>query len=107
MKKYVPSGYQIISIDVSRVDDDDNLLEETEDEKVLYELCRSGKLHRKPILMDVKMGVGGAHLTGFPIILGNSITVQQIKLEEGSINGYTQVILELVDNKILVTIEEQ
>ena len=107
MKKYVPSGYQIISIDATRVDDDGNLLEETEDEKVLYEICRSGKLHRKPILMDVHLGSNGLHLTGVPMIVGDRITVQEIQLEEGSISGYTQVILELVDDKILVTVEEQ
>lgn len=107
MKKYVPSGYQIISIDTSRVDDDGNLLEETEDEKVLYEIMRSGKLHRKPILMYAKMGNGGAELTGYPVILSNSLTLQQIKLAEGVIDGYTQIILELVDNKILVSVEEQ
>ena len=53
-KAITPSGYYIISIDSSHVDDDGYLLEETEDEKVLYELCRTGKILNKPLLLSIK-----------------------------------------------------
>ena len=49
-KKYYPSGHQIIVIDTSNVDDG-NLLETTEDEKLLYKLFASGKHLQKPILL--------------------------------------------------------
>lgn len=50
-KKYVPSGYQIINIDVSDKTSGTAFTPETEDEKLLFELL-SGNV-KKPILLKI------------------------------------------------------
>ena len=40
-KKYVPSGYQILEIESTDKDNDDILLKNTDDEKLLYELFKT------------------------------------------------------------------
>lgn len=106
MKKYVPSGYQILSIDCSRVDNDGNLLEETEDEKVLYELFRNNRISSKPILLNAYVP-SGFSITGFAIYNIGTLSILDLVMEDGSINGYTQVRLTYNNNKINVRIEEQ
>lgn len=106
MKKYVPSGYQILSIDVTRVDENNHLLEETEDEKVLYDLMRNGKLDRKPILLQARHGNSGFVLTGFVIINGVSIQLSDIVLTDGVIDGYTIVKLGWTGEKVVVEVQE-
>lgn len=61
-KKYVPSGYQIINIDVTGLIDGDEL-PVNEDTEILKELFESGKIHEKPILLCLDNG-GGLH-SGF------------------------------------------
>lgn len=50
-KKYAPSGYQIIEIDVDKVDSDGILLKSTDDAKLLYKLFKTGDYKKKPILL--------------------------------------------------------
>ena len=64
-KKYIPSGYQIISIDVSDKSSGTGFTPETEDEKILYEILSSSKF-TKPILLDID--TGAYHYIGFAII---------------------------------------
>ena len=52
-KSYKPSGYQIISIDVTDKTSGDTFAPETEDEKILFEILKEQK-RNKPVLLSVK-----------------------------------------------------
>lgn len=69
-KKYTPSGYQIINIDVSARTSGIPFTPETEDEKLLHEILSSGEI-KKPILLNVITSLYGT-ITAFPIITDNS-----------------------------------
>ena len=73
-KKYVPSGYQILEIESTDKDNDDILLKNTDDEKLLYELFKSGKILEKPILLRVTAS-GTPTMCGFPIVSLSAITL--------------------------------
>lgn len=77
MKKYTPSGYQIINIDVSDKTSGTPFTPETEDEKLLHSLLSSGKLEPKPILLTVYGGENGYYMSGFGVInpIDKSITL--------------------------------
>ena len=54
MKKYVPSGYQIITVDgTNYVEPSSKIETPTEDEKVLIDILKSGEI-KKPILLTIK-----------------------------------------------------
>ena len=72
-KKYVPSGYQIINLDVSDKTSGIPFTPETEDEKILHEILSSGKLS-KPILLHIITGAP-YEITGFAVKTDNSISL--------------------------------
>ena len=72
-KKYTPSGYQIISIDVSDQTSGTAFTPETEDEKLLHEILSSGEI-KKPILLRL-FGITDDVLVGFPLIVDNKLTI--------------------------------
>ena len=51
-KKYVPSGYQIINLDLTGKTSGTPFTPETEDEKLLHQILSSGKIE-KPILIHL------------------------------------------------------
>ena len=70
MKKYVPSGYQIINIDTTDKTSGTGFTPETDDEKILYEILSSGKLEPKPILLKIKTSV--VSLCGYGVIVDDT-----------------------------------
>lgn len=72
-KKYTPSGYQIISIDVSAKTSGTAFTPETEDEKLLHEILSSGEI-KKPILLKL-FGIADTVLVGFPFIIENKLSL--------------------------------
>lgn len=80
-KKYVPSGYQIINIDVSDKTSGTPFTPETEDEKLLYSILKSGE-NKKPILLQIK--TSGYLMSGFVVI---DILAETISLVNGDIGG--------------------
>ena len=86
-KKYIPSGYQIISIDVSDKTNGTPFTPETEDEKLLYEILSSDKI-KKPILLDFK--TSGYHFIGFPNI---EIGSKQLILTYGPVGSTVTEIM--------------
>ena len=88
-KKYVPSGYQIIEIDLTNRTSGTGFTPETQDEKVLYDLLVSNDKIRKPILIHILNS--GADITTFCILESNYlyVTYGEIgSLVSYSINGY-------------------
>lgn len=88
MKKYVPSGYQIINIDLTDKTSGTAFTPETEDEQELSKLLtkHSNKEIIKPVLLTVILN--SLRMTGFGVVTGGLIALTY---------GYTgsQVDLEL------------
>ena len=72
-KKYTPSGYQIINIDVTDKTSGTAFTPETEDEKILHEILSSGEI-KKPILLRL-FGISNTVIVGFPVITDGSMTL--------------------------------
>lgn len=72
---YKPTGSIRLHIDTTHVDNDGFLLEETEDEKILYDIMRKGKQFDKTIILTLENGSGGAKLSGIPLIQKQSLTL--------------------------------
>lgn len=90
-KKYVPSGYQIIDLDLSAVTQSgDSVTPTTEDEKILANILNNGTMN-KPILLRIH-NLGGFELCGFGIMLGGTIS-----LPSYSMSGF-EVMIEGVSN---------
>ena len=100
MKKYVPSGYQIINIDLTGRISNTAWEPSTEDEKILFDLLKrngKGKIV-KPILLYEKSN----KISGFPILINELCSLS---------SGYagSQVVLEIfvtVENKLNFTYQE-
>ena len=71
-KKYVPSGYQIININVENKTSGNAFYPETDDEKLLEQLLVNGC--KKPILLRLVTLVMGEFLC-FPVMLGGSLKI--------------------------------
>lgn len=94
-KKYVPSGYQIISIDVSDKTSGTPFTPETEDEKLLHEILSSGEI-KKPILLNVVCDLGT--LSGF----GTQFNINDISLFTfTSLGQNTRISLSSVEDKLV------
>lgn len=93
-KKYVPSGYQIISIDVSDKTSGTPFSPETEDEKLLYEILLSDEI-KKPILLDIKSS--GYHLVGFANI---DIRSTQVCITYGAVGSSISETITANSNKL-------
>ena len=102
-KKYSPSGYYIITIDSSHVDDDGYLIIESEDEKLLYNIL-SGKVPYKPILLTDTIST----LSGFATLNGVTLNLFSIAFDDGDVDGYTvlKFYYHSDDDKIAVTYQE-
>ena len=73
-KKYSPSGYTIITIDVKDKTSGTPFTPETDDEKLLYNLLINPSI-RKPILLTVLNAPEGNYFTGFGTIVEYAITI--------------------------------
>ena len=93
-KKYVPNGYQIISIDASGQTSGVGFTPETEDEKLLYQILTSGEI-KKPILLHI-IDMGDQVWCGFPTIIDGFLS-----LTSGTI-GESQQLNISVDSTTLV-----
>ena len=102
-KKYIPSGYQIISIDSTIVDEvgsDEYLKIQTEDDKILEKMFKTNDFSKPILLMDK-----GTGLMGFPtIIMGEYpyLSLNTVVYDDGNYVG-TSLILSWYTNKILVS----
>ena len=70
-KKYVPSGYQIIDLDVTLVDGTVTLEKNNSDDaekliELCQEICEIGI--KKPILLNLHDNTSDLHLCSFPVI---------------------------------------
>lgn len=68
MKKYVPSGYQIIVVNVTGKTSGSTFAPQTEDEKILFEILQNQKCN-KPILLTIVDS--DSKYTGFVALGGN------------------------------------
>lgn len=98
-KKYTPSGYQIINIDFDRLDEDSYLPKETEDEKILFQILKTG-IVQKPILLHEKT----TQTTGFPVISEHLLSIQSL-LSDFASNVTIVVKWDSEEDKLLVTYE--
>lgn len=78
-KKYVPSGYQIININVENKTSGQGFAPETDDEKLLLELLENGV--KKPILINLVTSVAGEFF-GFATIYGSNLNILTITYHE-------------------------
>ena len=100
-KKYVPSGYQIINITSTDVDDDGYLILESKDAKILYELLDNNnpKIVTKPILLNYE-----DILIGFAIISGSKLSLcQATYLNDGTLDSLNQVEFIFESDLVAVT----
>ena len=103
-KKYSPSGYQIIEIDLSHVDDNGYLIIDNEDSKILYDILSKPILPSKPILLkDVRLPI-----MGFPVIVPNSLSLNYLSFSEGSLTTASCITINYddVEDKLLVSFSE-
>lgn len=91
MKKYVPSGYQIINIDLTGKTSGTPFTPETEDEKLLHEILSSGEL-KKPILLDIT--TSSYHVVGFVVYYGD------ISITFGAVGSSVTEEISLDDDKL-------
>jgi len=98
-KKYAPSGYQIINIDLSAKTSGTAFLPETEDEKLLHEILSSGEL-KKPILLDIT--TENYHLSGVATWGGGAIT-----LIDGHVGSSVSERITYASDKLLWTENEE
>ena len=92
-KKYVPSGYQIINLDITATAFDGTpftISAETEDEITLCDILDDNKQYEKPILLKIHEKSQDYNLCGFvtcvdgTLILGDPTgTETSIKIENG------------------------
>ena len=103
-KKMTPSGYQIIVIDSSHIDDDNYLIIDNEDAKILKEILSSDKPPKKPILLCDE----NTTLMGFATYFGKSLSIIHGEVElDGDWASCVSLVLELQnDGNILVTENE-
>lgn len=80
-KKYVPSGYQIINLDLSDKTSGTPFTPETEDEKLLHEILSSIKLS-KPILIHII--TNAVDMCGFALLNDGSLYIGD--------NNYSELI---------------
>ena len=96
-KKYVPSGYQIISLHA--IDDGDGgvILEETEDYKLLVTIFKTEN-YQKPILLNLIDDVNGVKILAFPIrILG------ELYMKVGA----SEIMIDLSGDSLIYTYAEE
>lgn len=102
-KKYIPSGYQIITIDSSKTDEDGFLIIDNEDAKSLKELFEKGIM--KPVLLTDTY----TKLSGFCLfVTSHSLHLSNIVIneEDSSIDVYSSVELTYTGGKIEVVTRE-
>ena len=105
-KKYVPSGYQIINITDTDIDDDGYLILDHEDCKVLFDIMVHEK-YNKPILLSFNSQENTLQLIGFANIYLNAITLSEIVISGGAVSGGNSVAFNLESNeKISVSVNE-
>ena len=97
-KKYTPSGYQIINLDFDRLDDG-YLPKETEDEKILFQILKTG-ICPKPILLQEKT----TQTTGFPVISYHLLSIQSLLTDFAS-NTIIVIKWDYEKDKLLVSYE--
>ena len=100
-KKYQPSGYQIINLDLTDKTSGTPFTPETEDEKLLYEILSSGKI-TKPILLDIK--TSGYHFSGFCC---NDYASHQICLSFGPVGSSVTESIVGSTNKLIWQEDEE
>lgn len=99
-KKYVPSGYQIISLDVTDKTSGTAFTPETEDEKILHQILSSGKIE-KPILLHII--TGGYEFYSFGLVLSTN----ELQIIGGSANALiSESIYPSADKLIWVETEQ-
>ena len=101
-KKYVPSGYQIINLDLMDKTVQVPFEPTTEDEKILWNILHKGNtvLPSKPILLGVKTAY--LRFLGFGTIADSSIT-----LISGLIGSSTSIIIQPNGNDLVFDVVEE
>ena len=101
-KKYQPSGYQIIVLDMNNQVSATPFTPQTEDEKILYDLLIDEK-NNKPILLDIKTP-SPYHFIGFATKETDS---HMITLHYGSVGGLITETILASSNKLTWTENEE
>lgn len=86
-KKYVPSGYQIISIELS-----DGSIIDSEDKEILRDIITNRKLYNKPILIDITDLDNDSGICGFVTFNNYDIVVSSFGLSGKTANPIVYVI---------------
>lgn len=103
-KKYVPSGYQIIRLDL--IEDDGNLIvADSDDKKLLIEIRKESIIDNnqeplKPVLLDINDTVNSYRVTGFGTWQNNAGLSIWFN---GSIYNF---VIDGITNNIVVTFTE-
>ena len=100
MKKYVPSGYQIINLDISTQTSGTPFAPETEDEKLLHKLLSLPLEEQKPILLKLKSP--DVIFIGFPLSMGVNI-----QINGGVYGSLWSISLETDGNNLVYNYYEQ
>ncbi len=102
-KKYVPSGYQIISVDVNETEDNQWYVVESEDSKILKTLLESndGRIYKKPILLDIYDNSNGWRIQGFAVIYGGYALVKFQPSQNSDTLSYT---FSIVGGELHITV---
>lgn len=93
-KKYIPSGYQIINLDLSDKTSGTPFDPETDDEKLLCDLLHNGV--KKPILLQI------SGLIGYPVVNGNALY-----LTSGPVGSSSTTIIESDGSQLTYTLVEE
>ena len=100
-KKYNPSGYQIINLDLTGKTSGTAFTPETEDEKLLYNILVNKKCN-KPILLQILWGVTLLELCGFGIYYD-----QELSITVGEVGGSVTHTFSLSSDKLLWDLQEE
>lgn len=101
-KKYIPSGYQIINLDLEVEQSGISELKtpETEDEKILHSLLSDAENIKKPILIKAKVYDKDSDTIGyfkqFATIIDNTLLL-------GFSNNYSSLEIYADDDKLSIT----
>ena len=90
-KKYVPSGYQIVNIDITGLATGDELLEDSGDVDIVKNYF---KTNAKPLLLTITKN-GNIHASGFATRIADSIVLEKIEYVEGVFDNLSSYIISL------------
>lgn len=101
-KKYQPSGYQIINLNLTGKTSGTPFDAETEDEKILLNIFQKilhQEIQTKPILLSVILT--GYTFLGFPILSPTGINISDVRYDGLNIDSVVSLrIMATVDNQL-------